>query len=297
MARGGGETPPVYRLPGMGWMPNSMRNHLVAVAGEFVGTFLFLFFALSATQVANSSTPAQNASSISQPTTANPAQLLYISLAFGFSLAVNVWVFFRISGGLFNPAVTLGMCIVGATPIFRGALLFVAQLLAGMASAAVVSCLFPGPLNVGTKRAAGTTVAQALFIEMFLTAELVFTIFMLAAEKHRSTYLAPVGIGLALFIAELSGVYYTGGSLNPTRSFGPAVVTHDFPGHHWVYWAGPFLGALIAAGFYKFVKILEYETANPGQDETDSRRVPDPEDPPEAIKYPREHGVGHSNHH
>jgi aquaporin related protein len=48
-------------------------------------------------------------------------------------------------------------------------------------------------------------------IEMFLTAELVFTIFMLAAEKHKGTFLAPVGIGLALFIAELSGVFFTGG--------------------------------------------------------------------------------------
>lgn len=97
------------------------------------------------------------------------------------------------------------MVLVGATPIVRGILLFIAQLLACMSAAAVVSCLFPGPMNVGTKRAAGTTTTQALFIEMFLTAELVFTIFMLAAEKHRSTYLAPVGIGLALFIAELTG--------------------------------------------------------------------------------------------
>lgn len=55
---------------------------------------------------------------------------------------------------------------------------------------------------------------MVLVIEMFLTAELVFTIFMLAAEKHKGTFLAPVGIGLALFIAELSGVYYTGGSWN-----------------------------------------------------------------------------------
>jgi aquaporin related protein len=47
---------------------------------------------------------------------------------------------------------------------------------------------------------------------MFLTAELVFTIFMLAAEKHKATFIAPIGIGLALFVAELSGVYFTGGA-------------------------------------------------------------------------------------
>ncbi|KAI9884023.1 MAG: hypothetical protein M1823_004187 [Watsoniomyces obsoletus] len=297
MARHQGEVPPVYRLPYMNWMPNSVRNHFIAMSGEFTGTFLFLFFALSATQVANSSTsPSADSTQITQPTSANPSQLMYIALAFGFSLAVNVWVFFRISGGLFNPAVTLGMAIVGATPPLRSLLLFISQILGAISSAAVVSCLFPGPLNVQTSLAAGTSIAQGLFIEMFLTAELVFTIFMLAAEKHRSTYLAPVGIGLALFIAELTGVYYTGGSLNPARSFGPAVVSREFVGYHWIYWLGPVLGALIAAGFYKFVKVLEYETANPGQDEVDPRRVPDPEDDPERIKYPREHGVGADHH-
>ena len=53
-------------------------------------------------------------------------------------------------------------------------------------------------------------------------------ILLLAAEKHKATFIAPIGIGLALFVAELLGVYYTGGSLNPARSFGPAVVLHSF---------------------------------------------------------------------
>lgn len=89
---------------------------------------------------------------------------------------------------------------------------------------------------------------------------------MLAVEKHKGTYLAPVGIGLSLFIAELGGVYYTGGSLNPARSFGPCVANKAFPSEHWIYWLGPVLGALVAAGFYWFIKSCEYETANPGQD-------------------------------
>lgn len=101
---------------------------------------------------------------------------------------------------------------------------------------------------------------------MFLTAQLVFTIFMLAAEKHRGTFIAPIGIGLSLFIAELMGVYYTGGSLNPARSFGPCVVVHSFYSYHWIYWVGPILGALLASGFYMFIKALEYETVNPDQD-------------------------------
>ena len=56
------------------------------------------------------------------------------------------------------------------------------------------------------------------------------------------------------------------GSLNPARSFGPCVALRDFPGYHWIYWVGPALGSLLAVGFYRFVKMLEYETANPGQD-------------------------------
>jgi aquaporin related protein len=75
-----------------------------------------------------------------------------------------------------------------------------------------------------------------------------------------------IGIGLSLFVAELTGVYFTGGSLNPARSFGPAVVNMDFVSYHWIYWVGPVLGSIVAAGFYKFIKILEYENANPNQD-------------------------------
>ena len=238
----------------------NVRNHFIAMCGEFVGTVLFLYFALSGAQVANS-VNTSSGQSIAE-TGSNPQQLQYIALSFGFSLAVNAWVFFRISGGLFNPAVTFGMCLIGALPWVRGGLLFITQILGGMAAAALVSCMFPGELNVRTTLGGGTTVVQGLFIEMFLTAQLVFTIFMLAAEKHKGTFIAPVGIGLSLFIAELTGVFFTGGSLNPARSFGPAVVDLKFASYHWIYWLGPVLGSIVAAGFYKFIKILEYETVS-----------------------------------
>jgi len=236
------------------------------MAGEFVGTFLFLFFAFAGTQVANTPQTTTGNESTTLPQGPNPAQLLYISLCFGFSLAVNAWIFFRVSGGLFNPAVTLGLCLIGAVPFPRGGLVFISQMLGGIAAAGVVKTLFPGPLAVTTTLSGGTNKAQGVFIEMFLTAQLVFTIFMLAAEKHKGTFLAPVGIGLSLFIAELAGVYYTGGSLNPARSFGPCVANKSFPHDHWVYWVGPLLGALVASGFFWFIKSCEYETANPGQD-------------------------------
>ncbi|CAN9395627.1 unnamed protein product [Alternaria sp. RS040] len=252
------------RMPFISRVPDNIRNHFIAMCGEFVGTVLFLYFALSGAQVANS-IPSSGGQTVAEAGS-NPQQLQYIALCFGFSLAVNAWVFFRISGGLFNPAVTFGMCLIGALPWVRGGLLFVTQILGGMAAAGLVQCMFPGDLNVRTTLGGGTSITQGLFIEMFLTAQLVFTIFMLAAEKHKGTFIAPVGIGLALFVTELSGVYFTGGSLNPARSFGPAVVNLEFAPYHWIYWLGPILGSVIAAGFYKFIKILEYETANPGQD-------------------------------
>ena len=77
----------------------------------------------------------------------------------------------------------------------------------------------------------------------------------------------------------MAGVYFTGGSLNPARSFGPCVATAQFPGYHWIYWVGPFLGAMISGGYYRFVKYNNYEEANPGQDDSHH-----PQDDPEGKK-------------
>ncbi|KAF2256466.1 aquaporin-like protein [Trematosphaeria pertusa] len=276
------------------WLTNRWRNELVAAASEFAGTFMFLFFAFGGTQVANTAavysdaaTAGQEQNSITQAP--NTSVLLYISLVFGFSLMVNVWVFFRVSGGLFNPAVTLGLYLIGALTTTRAALCFIAQMIAGMCAAGVISAILPGPLNVSTTLGSGTSKAQGVFIEMFLTSLLVFTIFMLAAEKHKATFLAPIGIGLALFVAELVGVFFTGGSLNPTRSFGPCVVTHNFPGYHYIYWFGPLMGTLLAWAMYKIVKSVEYQTVNPGQDFDDHEAAlfHPPDDPENAAQVER----------
>ncbi|KAF2405250.1 aquaporin-like protein, partial [Trichodelitschia bisporula] len=235
---------------------------------------MFLFSAFAAAQVANASAPTTDSQTDTHSLTQipNTSNLLYISLSFGFSLAVSVWAFFRVSGGLFNPVVALGLLLIGGIAPLRAANVFIAQLISSIVSAAIVSGLFPGPLNVSTTLGGGATITQGLFIEMFLTFGLVFTIFMLAAEKHKSTFLAPIGIGLSLFVAELTGVYFTGGALNPARAFGPACITGNFPGYHWIYWLGPVMGSLLAVGFYKTIKYAEYETANPGQDLDEQER-------------------------
>lgn len=111
------------------------------------------------------------------------------------------------SSKLITHKVTLGMCLIGAVTWVRGGLVFLGQILGAMSAAGVVSALFPGEMNVSTTLGGGTSIVRGLFIEMFLTAMLVFAIFMLAAEKHKGTFIAPIGIGLTLFIAELTGQY------------------------------------------------------------------------------------------
>lgn len=62
-----------------------------------------------------------------------------------------------------------------------------------------------------------------------------------------------------------------GASLNPARSFGPAIATPYFSGYHYIYWFSPIMGSLLAGGYYKFVKAFNYEEANPGQDAPSER--------------------------
>lgn len=78
-----------------------------------------------------------------------------------------------------------------------------------------------------------------------------------------------------MFLTEVLyiGVYFTGGSLNPARSLGPAVVNASFPGYFWIYWVGPSLGALLACGFYVLLKWLRWRECNPGQDWDDMEKA------------------------
>ncbi|OAL01686.1 aquaporin-like protein [Phaeosphaeriaceae sp. SRC1lsM3a] len=240
-AGGHGNHPPKRKI-------STLTGHFVAAVGEFVGTFMFLYFAFAGqimivTQASETSIANGLASS---------QQNIFTALLYGFSLLVNV---------------TFGMVIAGSLPPIRGLFLFPAQLIAAMCAAALVQAMVPGDIGAtNTSLSPGTSIAQGVFIEMFMTAELVFVVLMLAAEKSKDTFMAPIGTGLALFVAMMGGVFYTGGSLNPARSLGPAVASTQFLGYHWIYWIGPFLGAIVAAGFYRFVKFFDYEQVNPGQD-------------------------------
>lgn len=161
--------------------------------------------------------------------------------------------------------------LVGAVTPIKALVIIPTQLVAGITAAAVTDALLPGPLSVTNSLSNDISIPQGLFLEMFLTAQLVLTVYFLAVEKHKSTYLAPVGIGLSVFIAHIAGTNFTGTSINPARSFGPAVVT-KFVGYHWIYWLGPVLGSLLSYVVYAALKWLEYQSANPNQDADDAEK-------------------------
>lgn len=88
--------------------------------------------------------------------------MLYAALSVGFSMVVNAWIFFRVSSGLFSPAIALGMVVMGNLGWKKGAAIVVAQFLGGLAAGGLVSGLFPGPLKAETMLESGTSVVRGL---------------------------------------------------------------------------------------------------------------------------------------
>ncbi|CAI5755789.1 unnamed protein product [Candida verbasci] len=238
------------------------KNHLIAALGEFFGTFIFLWTAFVIAQIANQDP------NIPQPpsTGSNPQQLLMISFGFGFSVMMAVFMFFRVSGGNLNPAVTLTLVLAQAVPPIRGLIMMISQIIAGMAAAGAASAMTPGEIAFTNGLGGGASKSRGLFLEAFGTTILCLTVLMMAVEKSKATFMAPLVIGIALFLGHLICVYYTGAGLNPARSFGPCIAARSFPVYHWIYWIGPIIGSLIAFGIWRLLKFLGYKTCNPGQD-------------------------------
>lgn len=147
--------------------------------------------------------------------------------------------------------VTAALWLTGKIHWHRAVHTIISQLLAGMSAAGFISAILPGPLTIDTKLDASMSITRGLFLEAFVSAQLILTILMLDAGPSKAMF-----IGISLFVSQICSVYFTGGSLNPARSFGPAVVV-GFPGYHWIYWVGPLLGAGVASGAYALINYIK----------------------------------------
>ncbi|KZO90480.1 aquaporin-like protein [Calocera viscosa TUFC12733] len=254
------------------------KNDLTAVGFEFVGTITFLLLGLGPIQAAVLSKQ-QFPSSAGVDTGPTPPlsidQMMYASAGLGIGLIVAAWLFFRVTGALFNPNISTALLAVGVIGPVRWLFFCIAQMVGAIVASAILKGLMPGPLNISTMPAQGVNIAQALFTEMFMTCFLTLSVLMLAVEKHKTTPIAPIGVGLTLFACKLWALNITGGSLNTARSFGPAVIS-GFQKSHWIYWFGPTLGAGLAVLIYLAAKRSEYWTLAPHQDAQDDKKSPDP---------------------
>ncbi|KAI8916485.1 aquaporin-like protein [Powellomyces hirtus] len=233
----------------------------LAASVETLGTFLFLFAAYGAVNAASAAAIAEGGAS----GVVGVAGTMMIATSFGLSLLVVAWALYRVSGGLLNPAVTVALVISKAITPRRGAMFVIGQLIGALAAGAVVEGLFPGPFTGANTLKNGISITQAFFLEIILTALFTIVVLMLAVEKSKHTYLAPIGIGLALFLVHLVAVPYTGCSVNPARSFGASVFEGEW-NNHWVFWLAPILGGVLASLFHMAIRRIDYESLNPGQD-------------------------------
>ncbi|POS69833.1 aquaporin-2 [Diaporthe helianthi] len=250
-------------------LSDTSRGHIVAMIGEYLGTTMFLFFGYTAAQTANEKTDITLRANIGATgTLAGPSllQISYISCVFGLSLAANVWIWYRVGGGMFNPSIAFGLWLSGAFNWVRLLCVIPAQFLGGITAAGLVAGILPGPLQAENSVGDGVSTGGSFLMEVFLTAELMITILMLAVEKSRTSLLAPLAIGISLTIIHLVGINVSGASINPARSLGPAVVNNNYVSEFWIYFVGPTLGAVVAAGIRHLLNALAYQTANPGQD-------------------------------
>jgi MIP family channel proteins len=215
-----------------------MRDSLRHFVAEFIGTFALVFVG--------------GAAIIGATGTQMDAALVAVALAHGLILAVLVSATMRISGH-FNPAVTIGFLAARRIEPIMAGVYIAAQIIAAILAAYALKALLPesvaGPARYGAQSIASEiTITQAIGLEAIATFFLVFVIFGTAVDP-KAPRIGGLAIGLTLSAAIFAIGPFTGGSLNPARSFGPAVVAGIYEGQA-AYWIGPILGAVAAALLY-----------------------------------------------
>ena len=216
-----------------------MKDTLRHFAAEFIGTFALVFVGGGAIVLSRY--------------TGGQTGLLEIALAHGLILAVMVSALMRISGH-FNPAVTVAFLATRRIEAVMAGVYVVGQLLGAMAAAYALKAVTPfaefEAVRGGAQSASiDTTFAKAVTMEAIATFFLVIAIFGTAVDV-KAPKIGGLAIGLTVSAGILAIGPFTGASLNPARSFGPAVAAGYWEGH-FIYWLGPILGAVAGALLYE----------------------------------------------
>lgn len=210
------------------------------LTGEFVGTLFLVLFGC--------------ASCVTGWDKDHSPHIVQVALAFGITIATMAQAFGHVSGCHLNPAVTIGMFAAGKISLVKAACYVVTQLIGAICGAGLLEALTPTQFHNSmgvTSLHPSLTPAQGFGIEFFTTFSLVIVVFGVC-DPNRTDIKgsAPLAIGLTVSTGILATGVYTGGSMNPARSFGPAVVSNQWAAH-WVYWAGPIVGGVVAALLYQ----------------------------------------------
>ena len=203
---------------------------------ELLGTFLFMTIGYS---------------SVAAFGAAGASGLLVVPFSFGLGLLAAIFAFGHISGGHFNPAVTVAMALDKRTLPMDAVGYIVAQVIGAIGAAALVLVVVgQGAVAAGvTKPGGGVTEIGALILEVVLTAG--FVLVILTSTK-RAPSLAPLAIPLALIAIHFAAAPLSGASVNPARSIGSALVGGDL-GALWIYLVAPILGAMVGWAVFRVV--------------------------------------------
>ncbi len=180
--------------------------------------------------------------------------LVVIPFGFGLGLLAAIAVSGHVSGGHFNPAVTLGALLDGRIDVMGAIGYFIAQVVGAIAGSAVILALSDQAVVAGTKNMPGVSDGGAFLTEVVLTA--IFIAVILTVTKRDAGH-AILVIPLTLLVIHAVGIPFSGASVNPARALGPAIVSMDF-GAIWIYLTAPFVGAVV--GWFAF-RILDKEDA------------------------------------
>ncbi|KAB2619289.1 aquaporin TIP4-1-like [Pyrus ussuriensis x Pyrus communis] len=218
---------------GEGALPEVWR----ALVVEFITTFLFVFAGV--------------ASAMATDKLAAHALVGLFAVAVTHALVVAVMISAgHISGGHLNPAVTLGLLFGGHITLFRSILYWIDQLLAAAAACYLLEYL-SGLTTPIHSLSSGVGYLEGVIWEIVLTFSLLFTIYATIVDKRGSLNgLGPTLTGFVVGANILAGGAFSGASMNPARSFGPALVSWNWT-DHWVYWVGPLIGGGLAGFIYE----------------------------------------------